>query len=154
MVEKLLLDTGSLTVLLPAEVEDRERTIRTLSVKCQRMESEVSELQAAVVDLAVDERVIESEKARMEMEGKKRQVILSFSAHSSCVECSSVVWTPTPDADDAFHSDNLLVPDGGTGSATPDGSSIGQVHADAVLGKAQVCRHELERARETRRRIA
>eukprot|EP01043_Picozoa_sp_COSAG02_P009236 COSAG02_NODE_311_length_24966_cov_1089.426187_6_plen_68_part_00 len=45
-----------------------------ISVKCQRMESEVSELQAAVVDLAVDERVIESEKARTEMESKKRQV--------------------------------------------------------------------------------
>lgn len=50
-----------------------------LSVKCQRMESEVSELQAAVVDLAVDERVIESEKARLEMEGKKRQVRSSIS---------------------------------------------------------------------------
>lgn len=57
-----------------AELDDRERTIRALSVKCQRMESEVSELQAAVVDLAVDERVIETEKARAEMEGKKRQV--------------------------------------------------------------------------------
>jgi hypothetical protein len=55
-------------------VDDRERTIRMISVKCQRMESEVSELQAAVVDLAVDERVIESEKARTEMESKKRQV--------------------------------------------------------------------------------
>lgn len=71
---RLLSHTVSLTMLLAAEVGDRERTVRTLSVKCQRMESEVSELQAAVVDLAVDERIIESEKARVEMEGKKRQV--------------------------------------------------------------------------------
>jgi hypothetical protein len=47
-----------------SELDDRERTIRMLAVKCQRMESEVSELQAAVVDLAVDERVLESEKVR------------------------------------------------------------------------------------------
>ena len=67
------LSTLSLPCAL-AELDDRERTIRALSVKCQRMESEVSELQAAVVDLAVDERVIETEKARAEMEGKKRQV--------------------------------------------------------------------------------
>lgn len=58
---------------LRAALGDRDRTISTLAIKCQRMEAEVSELQAAVVDLAVDERVIESEKARSDMEGKKKQ---------------------------------------------------------------------------------
>ena len=49
-----------------AALDDRDRTISTLAIKCQRMEAEVAELQGAVVDLAVDERVRESERARAE----------------------------------------------------------------------------------------
>ena len=51
---------------LKAALDDRDRTISTLAIKCQRMEAEVAELQGAVVDLAVDERVRESERARAE----------------------------------------------------------------------------------------
>lgn len=70
-----------------AELDDRDRTIQTLTLKCQRMESEVSDLQAAVVDLAVDERVLETEKTRAEMEGRKRQVRPFDSGHVSLSCC-------------------------------------------------------------------
>ena len=35
---------------LKAALDDRDRTISTLAIKCQRMEAEVAELQGAVVD--------------------------------------------------------------------------------------------------------